>query len=126
MRTIDFLTTLLVIFAGLIPFALELLKGDETNTSGLFLLIAIALLAVIYFVYVFIWSTLKIYMRKIEQNTKKIVELEKSLKYKEDFYKLEKRLSMLENKRGVIDPRLVIIVIILLLLLLYLKSQGFI
>ena len=120
-------TTIAITLAGLIPFAYELSKEDETNLVGIVLLSAIALSVGIYFTYTFFWSKLKRYIFLIEQGNKRINELERSLKYKDDFYQLEKRLSLVEmrmGKKGQVDPKWVFLTIIILLLILYLKSQG--
>ena len=74
-------TTIAITLAGLIPFAYELSKEDETNLVGIVLLSAIALSVGIYFTYTFFWSKLKRYIFLIEQGNKRINELERSLKY---------------------------------------------
>lgn len=93
-------TTLTIVLTGLIPFTVELILEEESSITGLFLLTAILILVIFYFIYMSVWRNIKKYLQQINNNNKKIKELEEKLKYKEDFYNLDKRLSIVEAKHG--------------------------
>ena len=90
------LTTLFVALVGLIPFAYELLKYQDTNKIGSILLTSIFIVIGIYFIYIYLWRNVIDYKMQINLNNSRLVNLEKNINYKDDFYKLEKRLSLLE------------------------------
>lgn len=121
------LTALLVALIGLIPLAFELTDKESSNTAGFIILTSIFVFIVFYFIYTFVWVKVKKYINQINDNSKKIEEIGKTLDYKEHFHQLDKRVSALEmnmKKRGQIDPRIVIFIILLILLFLYLRNRG--
>lgn len=100
MATSDFLTTLFIVIVGLIPYGFELVKKEETTAVGLISLIAIFGVILFYFIYFFIWKKLERYENKTKMLEIRMKEIETKLDYKENFYKLEKRISLVEEKHG--------------------------
>ncbi len=62
--------------------------------------------------------------------TKEIKEIKKSILVKERFDTMDVRLKVLEkllkNKKGQIDPRIIILIIMIILLIIYLRLIGII
>ena len=95
----SFLATIFVILVGLIPFSMGLIREKETSISGLFLITAILMFIVFYFIYSFIGIKIKEYTNVIKINKSEIQEIKKKLKYMENIHSLDKRINILENDR---------------------------
>lgn len=128
------------VIAGLIGFYAQS-KDPET---GLFLFIALIGAIFLYFLISWPIQFINRKFKLIKTNKNDILDIKKdlnSIKEKLDIYrsisKIEAKVSLLQenslkmgnrlrNKKGQIDPRLVLIVIIIIFLYLFLKSKGYI
>ncbi len=139
MRSKDIAINTLGILVSIIA-AIIGLKFSEAKESTIGILI---LLGFFLFITIFFLITWRIDIsakrdRKVKDNSVRTISLQKDLNsFKEtisiirDLADLKSRMSSLENlikmkfnKRGVIDPRIVIIIIIIILVYLFLKEQG--
>lgn len=115
---------LVLIFLAIIPILLQFFTPPEEATVQSLLYLGIIIFVFIVAVVIFAVSEKLI---KIDRNERRIAKLEELLNYKENIYKLDKRIGLLESKmdkRGYIDPQIVVIIIMFILLLLYLRSRG--
>ena len=139
MRSKDIAINALGILVSIVA-AIIGLKFSEAKESIIGILI---LLGFFLFITIFFLITWRVDIsakrdRKVKDNSVRIINLQKDLNsFKEtiniirDLADLKSRISSLENlikmkfnRRGVIDPRIVIIIIIIILVYLFLKEQG--
>jgi len=91
------------------------------------IVIVIIIISVSHFVY----QKYKKIIKDLRDDKKEIIEIKKSLNYKDLFNSMDVRLKVLEkliekrNRRAQIDPRIIWIIVLLILLYLFLKSMGF-
>ena|SRR3989344_5326751 len=97
MKDAEKVAAILTLMISSIPVVYELSKEENTSIAGIAFFGIILLSIALYFVYLFIWSQVKNYLSTIEQNTRRINHLEKTLKYQHDFHQLDKRVSIIES-----------------------------
>ncbi len=120
------------VLAGLIGIYAQF-KDPKT---GLILFIALLVGIFGFFLISLPISYFKRKFKLIEDNLKEIENIKKDLNnvkdklhYNKEIAKLGARISFVEkmrNKKGLIDPRIILIIIIIVLLLLLLRSKGII
>ncbi|MBI2173141.1 MAG: hypothetical protein HYT73_02945 [Candidatus Aenigmarchaeota archaeon] len=112
--------TILVIVVGIIPIVTQF--SSQGDSSSLILLGAIFLVILIYFISDYVKDKLS----QVDKVVEKIAKMEEKVDYMKSIHELDKRVSLIEEKKkkGQVDPRLAAIVILLVLLYLYLRSIG--
>ena len=107
--------------------------------TGLFLFLALAGAIFLYFLVSWPINFIKKKIKNVDDNSEEIGLVRKDLNsineklnFKESINMLDKKIYVIEevlkmkNKRGQIDPRIILIIIIIVLFFLYLKSKGWI
>ena len=62
--------------------------------------------------------------KAVGKHDEAILSLRDKVDYMDAVHALDKRVSFLERRKGMIDPRIIILAIMLVLLVLYLRSLG--
>lgn len=113
------IATIVAIIIALVTQTLKL-----GNAESLILMGIIFVIVIIYFITTFIGNKFK----QIDKLYDKTISLEEKVNYMKEIHELDKRVSLLEKKKGKkgnLDPRIIIIIILVFLLYLYLKAIGF-
>ena len=100
--------------------------GIDTATS-IILLGIILVFVVLGFIASFLTTYFKRQATNMDAIHERVKKLEEHINYMEKIAALDKRLAVIEetrNRKGVIDPRIVILVILLFLLYLYFRNIG--
>ena len=100
--------------------------GIDTATS-IILLGIILVFVVLGFIASFLITYFKRQATNMDAIHERVKKLEEHINYMEKIAALDKRLAVIEetrNRKGVIDPRIVILVILLFLLYLYFRNIG--
>ncbi len=134
MEVKDLISILISIVAILITIGLFYLKDTE-NISLITVTIFVTIISVsiIGIIAAYILSRWENIIKKVEYNRKSLEEIGKSIKLKESYTDMEKRVSILEkllelnNKKGQIkiDPRILYWILLATLLLIFAKSLGY-
>ena len=122
---------------GLIALNLMLYGQFNDPQTGIIIVFGVVGFIAFYFVVSYLITNLIVRLKQIQNNEDSIFEIKKDLNRLKDNInmiegnaKLDARLSFLEskmkNKRGQIDPRIVILAIIVFLLVLYARTKGWI
>lgn len=112
--------------------------GTRESSIGIIILLGFFLFISIFFLISWRAEVSARRDKKIEENSGKITSLQKDLNslkekvnvirdiadLKSRIYSLEQFVKMKFDKRGVVDPRIVVIIIIIILVYLFLKEQG--
>lgn len=139
MRTGDVITNSVGIFISIVGVIVGLIFSKTGDSMiGVLVMLGIFLFIVIFFLISWRVDISAQRDRKIKENSIGIRRLQKDLnslkgtinvmrevsdlRYKMSF--LEKLINMKVDKKGVIDPRIVIIIIIIILIFIYLRVQG--
>ncbi|MBS3151198.1 hypothetical protein J4443_02345 [Candidatus Woesearchaeota archaeon] len=134
MKRQDIITNSIGIFVSLIGVIVGSFFGEK-STIGILILIGIFLLVIIFFLISWRVDVSSQRDKKVIENSRDIKMLQKDLNsFKDtiniirDISDLKSRMSNLEkmklNKKGIIDPRIVVIVLIIILIYLFLREQG--
>ncbi len=110
---------ILILLIAIIPLIFQIF--NPTTDEGLIItgiMLVIGLLSVG-------WAYIANKIKQIESNTITINKLKDNINTMNKIHKLDKRLSLLEKKKGQINPQWVIIIILLILLYLFLRSAGY-
>ncbi len=98
-------------------------KTINTTSTILYFVGTLIVLSIIYFI-IWLQRKAKHYISRIKGNTKTISKIDEKMSLEKKFYELKTRLSILENKKGVIDPKWPLLIIALVLFYLYIRSVG--
>ncbi len=105
-------------------------KSKGQQTVSLILFISILLFVGLLSVVGWVTTKVKFYIAQIYKNTTEIKELKEEIMLQKKMSDIDKRISILEslqrNKKGNIDPKIVLLVIVLILFFFYLRSLGYI
>jgi len=123
-----FLQITSIIFAFIPLVYLLITSPSQVTAQAMSYAISIFVIAVILFAIITVingWNKMK---TDIKKNSEDIGEIKKLLDFHNLFSDMKYRLSTMEqklkNKRGQIDPRIIIWILLILLLYLFLKSIG--
>ncbi|MDO8508802.1 MAG: hypothetical protein Q7S27_03910 [Nanoarchaeota archaeon] len=122
------LVTLLSLFVPFILFVLN--ASEEIKVQSIIIFGIIAIASIISSVIYFFYQSYRNISLGLENNKKEMLEIKRSLNYKELFNNMDVRIKVLEklldrkSKKGQIDPRIIWIIVMLILLYLFLKSMG--
>ena len=119
-----------VIIIGIITtyFQINPPQTQEQRTASNTIFFVVLFYIALYFVSDWVTDKVKSYLDKINTNQKDITDLKEKFNLEKRFNEIEKKIEVLnekmKNKKGSIDPRIVIMIILLLLFYLYLRSIG--
>ncbi|MAH06690.1 hypothetical protein CMI38_00385 [Candidatus Pacearchaeota archaeon] len=128
----DIITIAISVAAILVTVTIFYLQEPE-NISPIAIILSVTFVsvAIIGMTMISIWSRWNYLSFRISSNKNEIAEINKSLKIRELYNNMEKRISILEeiikNKKAQtgIDPRYIYWIVLLVLFLLLLQSLGY-
>lgn len=117
----------LIIAVIAIYFQINPPQTATDKQTSLILFSALLLIFTISYFFINIFKNIKANEQQIDMNTSELRKIKEQMKFDSKLNDLDKRISIFErimNKRGELDPRVVLIAIMLVLLYLYLRSLG--
>jgi hypothetical protein len=125
-----------IVFAAVPIYFLFFTTTKDITVQALITFGIIIGIFIIGAIFLFVRDKYKKICNDIDTNKTEIGEMKKNLDFKEMFYKIDKRLSKVEgifekihfkiDKKGNLDPSIVIWIALLLLFLLFLRYMGII
>lgn len=129
-RSIDWVKNLTLVVAFFtVIFQIYQPEDQEEKLSSLLWFVAILIYAGIAYAIIYYSGRVKGLVVKINRHEEDIEQIKGKMRETERFAEIEKKIAVLEainkkNKKGQIDPKIVLFIILLILLYFYLRSIG--
>ncbi len=113
-------TEIFILLLALIPLILQIFNPTTYESQ---IIMGIMLIVGLFSVG---WNYVKKNINRIDKNSETIKKIDDKINVMERIYEIDKRLSIIEKRKGQVDPQILIIILLLILLFLFLRSAGYI